>query len=395
MENNKEIIFKDTNLVSKANSIIEAKFKLGVTEQKIISIIASNIHPNDQDFQIYTFSIKEFGNLIGSKSKNLYREVDKITTQLMQPFLFINNEGKPTRIAWLSKATYNVNEGSVTVRFDPDLKPFFLMLNQKFTKYRLGNIIHLRSNYSIRLYELLKSFEGLTERTFTLEDLRSKLGAEDKYPNWINFRQRVLDRAQAEIAQKTDISFTYETFRKGRAIHKIKFNIKTNYLSDKLSEVEEKIVEVVDSQDVTDIQRLGLEMGLNLKKKVINEWLYYGKDKVIELMNTIKYDDSIKNPIGYISTVLQKQGTDQDEQLDLFIDDKSIILEKAIREFIMSKLPKRKVTRAEKLPHYMHTNDALEILKKYFDEEESKRIWDEQGVEITEKLNEEINNKLI
>ncbi|MGG4409425.1 hypothetical protein ABER75_11895 [Niallia taxi] len=75
--------------------------------------------------------------------------------------------------------------------------------------------------------------------------------------------------------------------------------------------------------------------------------------------------------------------------------DKSIILEKAIREFIMSKLPKRKVTRAEKLPHYMHTKDALEILKKYFGEEESKRIWDEQGVEITEKLNEEINNKLI
>lgn len=390
MENNREIIFKDTNLVSKANSIIEATYKLGVMEQKIISIIASNIHPSDKDFQTYTFSIKQFGNLIGSKSKNLYKEVDKITTQLMQPFLFINHEGKPTRIAWLSKATYNVNEGSVTVRFDPDLKPFFLLLNQKFTRYKLGNILHLRSNYSIRLYELLKSYEGLTERTFTVEELRAKLGVQDKYPVWINFRQRVIDHAQNEIAKKTDISFTYDTIRKGRSIHKIKFKIKTNYSAENVAEIEGK----KDSQDVNDIQRLGLEMGLNLNKKVINGWLDYGKNNIIELMNTIKYDNSIRNPVGYISKVLPTMGTNHDEQLDLF-EDKTILLEKAIREFIMSKLPKRKVTRIEKIPHYMHRNDALEILKKYFDEDESKKIWEEQGVEITEKLYEESKSKLI
>lgn len=390
MENNREIIFKDTNLVSKANSIIEATYKLGVMEQKIISIIASNIHPSDKDFQTYTFSIKQFGNLIGSKSKNLYKEVDKITTQLMQPFLFINHEGKPTRIAWLSKATYNVNEGSVTVRFDPDLKPFFLLLNQKFTRYKLGNILHLRSNYSIRLYELLKSYEGLTERTFTVEELRAKLGVQDKYPVWINFRQRVIDHAQNEIAKKTDISFTYDTIRKGRSIHKIKFKIKTNYSAENVAEIEEK----KDSQDVNDIQRLGLEMGLNLNKKVINGWLDYGKNNIIELMNTIKYDNSIRNPVGYISKVLPTMGTNHDEQLDLF-EDKTILLEKAIREFIMSNLPKRKVTRIEKIPHYMHRNDALEILKKYFDEDESKKIWEEQGVEITEKLYEESKSRLI
>ncbi|MED4056978.1 replication initiation protein (plasmid) [Niallia taxi] len=390
MENNREIIFKDTNLVSKANSIVEATYKLGVMEQKIISVIASNIHPNDKDFQTYTFSIKQFGDLIGSKSKNLYKEVDKITTQLMQPFLFINHEGKPTRIAWLSKATYNINEGSVTVRFDPDLKPFFLLLNQKFTRYKLGNILHLRSNYSIRLYELLKSYEGLTERTFTLEELRAKLGLQDKYPVWINFRQRVIDHAQAELAKKTDISFTYDAIRKGRSIHKIKFKIKTNSSSDQIIKIEEDTY----SQDVIDIQRLGLEIGMNLNKKVITEWLNYGKNNIVELMQSIKYDDTIKNPIGYISAVLPKKAT-TDEQLALFEDDKSILIEKAIREFIMSKLPKRKVTRIEKIPHYMHRNDALEILKKYFDEEESKRIWEEQGAEITEKLYEESQSKLI
>ncbi|MEY8742859.1 replication initiation protein [Niallia circulans] len=393
MENNREIVFKDTNLVSKANSIIEATYKLGVMEQKIISVIASNIHPNDKDFQTYTFSIKQFGNLIGSKSKNLYKEVDKVTTKLMQPFLFINPEGKPTRIAWLSKATYNVNEGSVTVRFDPDLKPFFLFLNQKFTKYKLGNIIHLRSNYSIRLYELLKSYEGLTERTFTVEELRAKLGADNKYPNWINFRQRVIDHAQAEIAQKTDISFTYDTIRKGRSIHKIKFKIKTNNSSENILEIEEKMVEVVESEEVIDIQKLGLKLGLNLNKKLINEWLNYGKENIVELMESIKYDASIKNPIGYISSVLPKMSSSNDINKE-FIEDKSILLEKAIREFILSKLPKRKVTRIEKIPHYMHRKDVVKILENYFGEKEANIIWDEKGLEITERLYNELNRKI-
>jgi len=264
------------------------------------------------------------------------------------------------------------------------------LLNQKFTRYKLGNILHLRSNYSIRLYELLKSYEGLTERTFTLEELRAKLGLQDKYPVWINFRQRVIDHAQNEIAKKTDISFTYDTIRKGRSIHKIKVKIKTNCSSYQIIKIEEDTY----SQDVIDIQRLGLEIGMNLNKKVITEWLNYGKNNIVELMQSIKYDDTIKNPIGYISAVLPKKAT-TDEQLALFDDDKSILIEKAIREFIMSKLPKRKVTRIEKIPHYMHRTDALEILKKYFDEDESKRIWEEQGVEITEKLYEESKSKLI
>ncbi|NGY88129.1 replication initiation protein [Bacillus megaterium] len=103
---------------------------------------------------------------------------------------------KRTRINWLSKATYNTNEGTVTVRFDPDLKPFFLALSEKFTRYKLNNVLYLRSDHSIRMFELLKSYEGLSERTFTVDELREKLGLEGKYDVWNNFKQRVLQHAQ-------------------------------------------------------------------------------------------------------------------------------------------------------------------------------------------------------
>jgi|GEM_PF-2586391 len=133
----KPLVFNESNIVSKSNSIVEARYKLGTMEQKVIAAIASNISPNDKDFQTYTFSIKDFKELLGTNSKAIYKEIDRIMTKLMQPFNFINAEGKPTRIARSSKATYNVGEGTVTVRFDPDLKLFLLLLNEKFNRYKL------------------------------------------------------------------------------------------------------------------------------------------------------------------------------------------------------------------------------------------------------------------
>ena len=387
----RNIQFKDSNLVSKANSIIEASYKLGVMEQKIISTIASNINPSDKDFQTYTFSIKEFKDLIGSKSKNIYGEVDKITTKLMQPFMFINAEGKPTRIAWLSKATYNINEGSVTVRFDPDLKPFFLFLNEKFTRYKLGNIIHLRSSYSIRMYELLKSYEGLTERTFTLEELRDKLGLENKYPKWINFRQRVLDHSQKELAEKTDITFEYEAIKKGRSVHKVRFKIKSNSnlsLSLPDEEIHEQMEKVLENdEDVVVIQKLGLEMGLNISKKVVNEWLKYGKDNVIEIMESIKYKTHIESPIGYISSVLASKKGEAKE-----IETNPV--EKAIRQVKLAFISQTKKKRIEIIPKSIMEDNALEIFREYMTEIEARNLWREKGNEIAAEINEQ-NRKMV
>lgn len=384
------INFNDSNLVSKANSIIEASYKLGVMEQKIISTIASNINPDDKDFQTYTFSIKEFKELIGSKSKNIYAEVDKITTKLMQPFLFINAEGKPTRIAWLSKATYNINEGSVTVRFDPDLKPFFLFLNEKFTRYKLGNIVHLRSSHSIRMYELLKSYEGLTERIFTLGDLRNKLGLEDKYPKWINFRQRVLDHAQKELAEKTDITFTYEVIKQGRAVHKVKFKIQSNLKSnDKIIDIEQ-LGKVVENDDVALIVRACKEAKLKVTKKVIREWLKkHSQEDVMAAIGSVEGRDYVKNPVAYISAVLIATSQETENE-----NEESDPIENAINQLKDRFISKVKRPRIECLNRAAVKDDAIEIFSKHMSEPEAYKLWSERANEIVDDINEQ-NQKMV
>src|SRR5690606_40497021 len=72
------------NLVTKSNMLIEANYKLGVVEQKIILCLASNIHPDDSDFKTYTLPIKEFTTLLGLKGTPKYTELRQTTKVLMQ-----------------------------------------------------------------------------------------------------------------------------------------------------------------------------------------------------------------------------------------------------------------------------------------------------------------------
>ncbi|MGO4612264.1 RepB family plasmid replication initiator protein, partial [Variovorax sp. 2RAF20] len=63
-----------------------------------------------------------------------------------------------------------------------DLKPFLLNLKRQYTKFRLKNVIKLRSEYSWRLYELLKEREFRKERILKITELRYLLNIpDDKY----------------------------------------------------------------------------------------------------------------------------------------------------------------------------------------------------------------------
>src|SRR4051812_20306515 len=206
------------NLVTKSNMLIEANYKLGVVEQKIILCLASNIQPNDSDFKTYTLPIKEFSNLLGLKGTPKYTELRQTTKELMQKVFEVRINKKVIQVAWLSYVAYNETEGAIDIRFDPFLRPYLLELKKEFTSYKLENVVKLKSSYAIRICELLKQYEKLHERTFLLTGLRKLLGLEDIYPAYGNLKQRVLFSAQKELEKKTDISFQIEEVKKGRKV---------------------------------------------------------------------------------------------------------------------------------------------------------------------------------
>jgi plasmid replication initiation protein len=81
----------------------------------------------------------------------------------------------------------------------------------------------LKSNYSIRLFELLRQFEFKNERVISLEELRIMLQIEDKYRDFRDFNKRILKPALNELNQKTRYSITIQLIKTLRRVTHIQF----------------------------------------------------------------------------------------------------------------------------------------------------------------------------
>lgn len=233
-------------LVRKSNFLIEASYKLSLMEQRIVMILASMIKPNDDEFKKYLLNIKDFATLLDLKHKDEYSQIQLVTKKLLTRAFSIKMPDALLQIGWLSSAKYYDGQGIVELCFDPQLKPYLLQLKDRFTSYKLKNVIQLRSSFSIRIYELLKQYEKLGERTFLLDDLRECLGLEtSQYKLYGDFKRKILLVAQAELAEKTDLSFEFEEIKVARRVGKIRFYI--------TSQMPLKAIEELDLSDMNNI----------------------------------------------------------------------------------------------------------------------------------------------
>ena len=87
-------------------------------------------------------------------------------------------------------------------------------------------VMAFESRYSLRLYEIIALRSGLdhkTAETFTLEDLRSRLGVPPgKLVTWPHVRQFALEPAIAEVNQLAGFTVGYEPIKRGRAVSAVK-----------------------------------------------------------------------------------------------------------------------------------------------------------------------------
>ena len=208
--------------VSKSNDLIAKTYKMNLGEQRLLAILVSQIHPADHDFSYYYFSIQTIAEVCGldARSGSLRARVREAVAGLMSRVVSLPVSEKGERLVnWLSSATLDYSdEGDVGLSFNPFLKPYLLALRERFTTFGLHEVLHLRSKYSFRLFEVFKSIERLPKRRFSVEEMRLLCGVADhEYKQVRAFRWRVLDPAILELNAQTGIKITYE-----RVIHRRK-----------------------------------------------------------------------------------------------------------------------------------------------------------------------------
>lgn len=215
--------------VVKANEIIQrAKYDLSLSELKALAYIISMVKPNDKSGTIYTLTIKEYCKVCGfyDVSGRNYEIAKKSLKKLRDTsFYLMQDDGTYTTVGWLSKVWINPGSGKIKVKFDEDLEKYIMGLVSNYTQYELLATLPMRSQYSFRMYELLKSYAFAKNHIFDIDELKMLLVAE-RYVNFKDFRKKVIEPAIREINLYTDIEISYEPIYRGRKVIQVQFNIR-------------------------------------------------------------------------------------------------------------------------------------------------------------------------
>lgn len=233
-----DISIKREFLVVKGNELIQQnRFELSLPEQKTVAFICSMIKPVDAlekaqgiPFQLeYEFNIRDYCKVCGidyDNGKN-YADVKATLKKLSDRSMWLDDGNGEVLVRWLAKVRTNKRSGKALVELDRDLVPFLFDLGQRFTQYQLYNILAMRSAFSVRIYELMKSYAFQKSKTFSIDELKHLLMLDDvkSYNRFPDFRRKVLEKAQEEINELTDINIYFEPLTKGRKVIKLKFRI--------------------------------------------------------------------------------------------------------------------------------------------------------------------------
>lgn len=234
------IISPEHMQVTQANELATAAYSMSLMEKRLVLLVMSMIRKDDPHMKCYRFPAKDVLNFLGLRSnKDAYRELRKTTKNLVTRAVDIDLEGDGDYIQfqWMSYARYISAEKSeqgyaeLELQVHSMMKPFLLELREKFSSLPFAEIAQLPSYHSIRLFEILwaQSHQGQRPRIYLeLSELKTMLDVEKNYPNFYDFKRRVIDKAKRDLSEKTPVKFTYETKKQGRKVVGVWFVVVIN-----------------------------------------------------------------------------------------------------------------------------------------------------------------------
>lgn len=236
--NAKMINIKSGNIVKKAEDLVTARYELGELSIKLMSVLISMLRADDKEFaDCYVLRVADWKELSGLSGRSVYENLERAAKELMSnPITIERPHGGFLVVNWLSEAEWVPGSGEMELRIAPKLKPYLLELKSRFLEYGIENILKLKSSYVIRLYELLKhefrkvsNYNGQKKVLYEIKigDLRDMFQIPDSYL-YANIKAQILDKAQQQLKEKTDIQFTYKEQKKGRAVESIELTIQEN-----------------------------------------------------------------------------------------------------------------------------------------------------------------------
>lgn len=228
---------KKSELVVKSNRLIEASYRLGLNEQRIILYSICRCREEQKglfpDLPV-TITADAFAKQFPSIGRgNVYQQLKDAMDALYDRSVTIHDtdpasgHARVKKTRWVSEAAYVDGAGNIQVIFTPEVIKYITRLEAEFTSYQLEKVGHMTSAHAVRMYELLAQHKDIGTRTLNLAWLRDALQIEPgEYKLTADFKKWVIDASVDQINKHGDITVSYKPKKTGRAITDFVFKIR-------------------------------------------------------------------------------------------------------------------------------------------------------------------------
>ncbi len=400
---------------TKSNEFIAAKFKSSLLENQLIAISMTRIQAIAEGNETKLHAKLYPGELkrLVSDPAHITRDLAKASKNMVGHTIFIEDGNGNFRV--FSMVT-NVDyiDGVLDITFNDILLPHVLKLEKNYTVLELSVMVDFKRNSSFRLYEILKKDaykilkNGVVQVEYNISELKFMLGLanmdspeikkalagksddidwdqlyakldkkEKSYEKWPEFRRNIIEPAQEELVEKSDIKFEYEGVKDGKAFKRIIFTIAKNDPQN-VESLNEKQKILGNSTKKENYQlRFPRDMYPDLYSRFVGhnglteediDLLIKKSDNNVELIEkAIEYTDSrewVDNYMGYILKCIENGGYQttevsygSKESADIFNEIKAETEKLKTNDLVQKKLYER----IKLKPDFKDFEDFLEI----------------------------------
>ena len=313
--------------VRKSNLFVTSRFKMNLLEQKVVAISLTKLEKDGNQMKAVLYPTEIRKLMGGEKDSNLYKKLKSLGEQLTGHTISIEDgNGNFQIFSIITNATYR--DGHLEIHFNKDMSPHIATLKKNYTTYELATLVSFDRIYSYRLYEILKkdvvkidsSPTGYVCVAYSVNELRAMLGlintdapyisdavhkglswdeiietiakkGDLQFEKFSDFRKRVLEPAQEEIADKTEIRFSFRVERNGhtRKNTHILFTIYANNKEGSSDKVRNNIHRVAIINK--DQARQDVEARIREEKAKHEDILAYLRESGISIKEPFALDD--------------------------------------------------------------------------------------------------------
>lgn len=225
-----ESIFNFNELELNLFIVILYKMRNFYKTKEFVEDLEGNVN---REIDYVVFDAKEIKSMMQMKDRS-FKAFEKIITGLQDRTISLKTQNGYIRIKAFPTLIFNEVEKKIEIDINKRILPLFLELTEQFTQYSLKEFLSLNSKHSKRMYQLLKQYEGIGERTIPVEELKKFLEIEGNksYNRFYNLEKRVLETTKNDINLLTTLNIDYEKEKQGKEVVAVTFKMKKSKVEE-------------------------------------------------------------------------------------------------------------------------------------------------------------------